>query len=153
VTSGVDTIGIEEKEVPVSRPTMRRTLFLGLTLAALSAAPAPPQTAPKASPLAEARYKAALRQFEEVWKYYRQSRTDSFMVYYWSRLVLESQQDLSDAKDDRIAALKAHDDRIKQLESLILRVRKLGFAFSTDVGATAYYRLEADRWLEKARAE
>jgi hypothetical protein len=39
------------------------------------------------------------------------------------------------------------------LESLILRVRRLGFAYSTDVGATAYYRLEADRWLEKVNAE
>lgn len=139
----------------MSRTTMRmrRPLILGLTLAALSAAPAPPQPPPKPSPLAEARYKAALKQYEQVWSYYRQSRTDSFMVYYWSRLVLESQQDLSDAKVDRIAALKAHDDRLKELESLIQRVRKLGFAYSSDVGATTYYRLEADRWLEKATAE
>jgi len=131
---------------------MRRPLFLGLALAALSAAPAPPPP-PKPSPLAEARYKAAVKQYEQVWSYYRQDRVDSFMVYYWSRLVLESQQDLSDAKVDQIAALQAHDDRLKKLEALIQRVRKLGFAYSSDVGATTYYRLEADRWLEKAQAE
>lgn len=131
---------------------IRRSLFLGLALAALSAAPAPPPT-PKPSPLAEARYKAAVKQYELVWSYYRQDRVDSFMVYYWSRLVLESQQDLSDAKVDRIAALQAHDDRLKKLEALVQRVRKLGFAYSSDVGATTYYRLEADRWLEKAQAE
>jgi hypothetical protein len=142
-----------EEEHPMSRPTTRRILFLGLALAAVSVAPAPPQEPPKPSPLAEARYQAALKQFDRVWSYYRQDRTDSFMVYYWSRLVLESQQDLSAAKADRIAALRAHDDRIKRLESLILRVRKLGFAYSSDVGATAYYRLEADRWLEQAEAE
>lgn len=147
----------------MSRSTMRWSLALGLALVVVSVAPAPPQTPPKdspaprtpskASPLAEARYKAAVKQYEQVWSYYRQSRTDSFMVYYWSRLVLESQQDMSDAKADRIAALKAHEGRIKQLEALILRVRKLGFAYSSDVGATNYYRLEADRWLEKAEAE
>ncbi len=136
----------------MSRSTMRRTLIPGLTLAALSAAPAPPPP-PKPSPLAEARYQAALKQYEQVWSYYQQSRTDSFMVYYWSRLALESQQDLSDARSDRIAALNAHVDRIKKMQSLVLRVRKLGFAYSTDVGATAYYRMEADRWLEKAKAE
>ncbi len=135
----------------MSYPAVRRPVLLGLALAAFSVAPSPPDTPPKLSPLAEARYKAAARQFEEVWAYYRQSRTDSFLTYYWSRLVLESQQDLSDAKADRIAAMEAHLERMKRLEALVLKVRKLGFGFSTDVGATAYYRLEADRWLEKAR--
>jgi hypothetical protein len=135
------------------RPTPQWPLVLGLSLAVVSVAPAPPQAPPKPSTAAEARYKAALSQYERVWSYYRQSRTDSFMVYYWSRLVLDSQRDLSDAKADRIAALKAHDDRIRRLQDLITRVRKLGFAYSSDVGATTYYRLEADRWLEKAKAE
>jgi hypothetical protein len=135
----------------MSHPAVRRPVLLGLALTAFSVAPAPPDTPPKPSPLAEARYKAASRQFEEVWTFYRQSRTDSFLTYYWSRLLIESQQDLSDAKGDRIAALEAHLERMKRLEVLVLKVRKLGFGFSTDVGATAYYRLEAERWLEKAR--
>jgi hypothetical protein len=137
----------------LSHPAIRRPVVLGLALTAFSVAPAPPETSPKPSPLAEARYKAAVRQFEEVWTFYRQSRTDSFLTYYWSRLLLDSQQDLSDAKADRIAALEAHLERMKRLEVLVLKVRKLGFGFSTDVGATAYYRLEAERWLEKVRAE
>jgi hypothetical protein len=32
-------------------------------------------------------------------------------------------------------------------------MRKLVLGFSIDVGATEDYHLEADRWLEKARAE
>jgi hypothetical protein len=137
---------------PMSHPAVRRPLLFGLALASFSVAPAPPDMPPKPSPLAEARYKAASRQFEEVWAFYRQSRTDSFLTYDWSRLVLESQQDLSDARADRIAALEAHLERMRGLEALVLKVRKLGFGFSTDVGATAYYRIEAERWLEKARA-
>jgi hypothetical protein len=131
----------------------RRILFLGLLLTTFSFSPAPPATPPKHSPVAEARLKAALKQFEEVWTYYRQSRTNSFLTYYWSRLVLDSQQDLCDTRADRIAALEAHLERMRRLDELVKKVRKLGFAFSTDVGATEYYRLEAERWLEKAKAE
>lgn len=40
---------------------------------------------------------------------------------------------------------------MKKLEVLILRVRKLGFGRSYDVGATLYYRLEAEHWLELER--
>jgi hypothetical protein len=134
----------------MSCTAVRRAIVFGLTLSALSFAPAPPT---KPSPLAETRYKAALKQFGEVWTYYRQSRTNSFQSYFWSRLVLDSQQDLSDAKADRIAALEAHLDRMKQLEALVKKVQRLGFGFSTDVGATEYYRIEAERWLEKAKGE
>ena len=42
---------------------------------------------------------------------------------------------------------------MRRLEALVRKVRKLGFGFSTDVGATAYYRLEGERWLEMARSE
>src|SRR5918997_6716467 len=133
-------------------PALRRAHLLGLTLAAFSIAPAPPDTPRKPSALAEARYKAAVRQFDEVWRYYREDRTESFLTYYWSKIVLEAQQDLSDAQADRIAALEAHLGRIKRLEALVLKVRRLGFGYSIDVGATAYYRLEAELWLEEARA-
>ena len=133
-------------------PALRRAHLLGLTLAAFAFAPAPPDTPRKPSALAEARYKAAVKQFDEVWRYYREDRTESFLTYYWSKIVLEAQLDLSDAEADRVAALEAHLGRIKRLEALVLKVRRLGFGYSIDVGATAYYRLEAELWLEEARA-
>lgn len=130
-----------------------RCLRLGLLLAILATAPAPPAPPPPVQPdLAELRYKAALKQFDEVWTFYRQSRTDSFPVYYWSKLVLESQRDLGDGKAQRLAALQGHLDRMLKLEALVRRVRRLGFGFSTDVGATEYYRLEARLWIERERA-
>lgn len=131
----------------------RRCMLLGLALAVVSFAPAPEPTPPKPSPMAEARYRAAVKQFDEVWAFYRQSRTDSFATYYWSRLVLNAQRDLNAAQPDQIAALEAHLDRMKRLEALVKKVRKLGFGFSTDVGATEYYRLEAQFWLERARGQ
>ena len=125
-------------------------LFLGALLAVVSFAPAAPEKAPVKSPLAEARYKAALKQFDEIWTYYRQSRTDSFPVYLWSRLLLDAQRDLSDLPVERISALRQHLDRMRRLETLVKKVRRIGFGFSIDVGATEYYRLEAEHWLERA---
>ena len=48
-------------------------------------------------------------------------------------------------------ALKDHLDRMKKLEALILKVRRLGFGRSSDVGASEYYRLEAEHWLAQTR--
>jgi hypothetical protein len=140
-------------ELVMSHPKRRPGLILGFILVGLSFAPAPPEKAPRRSALAEARYKAALKQFEEVWTYYRQARTDSFPVYLWSRLTLDSERDLSDKQADRIAALEAHLDRMQKLEALVKKVRRLGFGFSTDVGATEYYRLEAEHWLERTKSQ
>src|SRR4051794_6625862 len=98
----------------MSYPVVRRAVLLGLALTTFTVAPAPPDSPPKPSALAEARYQAAVKQFEEVWVYYRQSRTDSFRTYYWSRLLLDAQQDLSDTKADRIAALEAHLQRMRR---------------------------------------
>ncbi len=81
----------------MSLPAVRRALPIGLALAALSVSLAPPETPRKPSALAEARYEAAVKQFDEVWRYYREDRTESFLTYYWSKIVLEAQQDLSDA--------------------------------------------------------
>ena len=102
--------------------------------------------------MAEARYRAALNQFEESWTYYRQARSDPFLVYAWSRLVLESQRESSDEKANHVAALEAHRERMKRLENLVKKVRRLGFGRSIDVGAVNYYRLEAEYWLARAKS-
>ena len=130
----------------------RQGLVLGLILAALAVAPAPPPPARrKPSPLAEARYKAAVRQYEEIWTYYRQSRTEAFPVYSWSLAVLSSQQELTENGAQELEALEGHLERMRKLDSLVKRVRRLGFGFSIDVGATEYYRIEAEYWVERMK--
>ena len=135
--------------MPVS--VCRKGLGLGLILMMVSTAPGPVEKSARPSSLAEERAKAATKQFNEIWTYYRQSRSDSFPVYYWSKLVLESQDDLSDKPADRLAAHQAHLERMQKLEALVKKVRKIGFGYSTDVGATEYYRIEAERLLEKVK--
>jgi hypothetical protein len=132
-------------------PRRSRFVVLGLVLAGLSIAPAAPDDPPKPSPLAEARYQAAVKQYEITWSYYQQARIDSYQVYVWSRLVLDSHRDRSEKAADRIVALEAHLARMKKLEELIKKVRRLGFGRSSDVGASEYYRLEAEHWLVQAR--
>ena len=124
---------------------------LGLLLAIASFAPAQPEKGVAVSPLAEARYRAAVKQFDETWAYYRQARFDSYQVYVWSRLVLESRRAMAVKPAEHIEALEDHLERMKKLEELVKKVRRLGFGRSYDVGASEYYRLEGEHWLEQAR--
>ncbi|QEH32363.1 hypothetical protein OJF2_08330 [Aquisphaera giovannonii] len=127
---------------------------LGLAFGALMASPAASrQDAPKAPsrPPAptEARVQAAARQFDLIWQYYKQNRVELFEVYWWSRLLLESRSAL--APDAREAACDEHLQHMKDLEALVARIRRLGFGRSSDVGASQYYRIEAECWLAEAR--
>jgi hypothetical protein len=136
----------------------------GLLLTIVSFAPAPPEPTSPPTPipadqvaalagLLQARHRAAQKQFDETWIYYKQARTDSFPVYVWSHFVLQTQFDLSDKKPDQIVALEAHLDRMKKLEELLKKVRRLGFGQAIEVGAVEYYRIEAEYWLAHARTQ
>jgi hypothetical protein len=136
----------------------------GLLMAILSFAPAPPEAPPPPAPIApdqaaaltallHARHRAAQKQFDETWIYYKQARTDAFPVYVWSHFVLQTQFDLSDKKADQIAALEAHLDRMKKLDELLRKVRRLGFGQAIEVGAAEYYRIEAEYWLAHAKVQ
>jgi hypothetical protein len=144
------------EELPMRIAHRRRLLPLLLLLALVSVAPAPPASAPAPSPppspLAVARYEAALKQYDETWVYYQQARIDSYQVYVWSCFILDARRDMANTADDRLAALQEHLDRMNRLEQLITKIRKIGFGRSYDVGASLYYRLEAESWLVAAKA-
>lgn len=133
----------------------RQALVLGLILTGLSfahaQAPAPQQGPPKLGSLAQARLQAAIKQYDETWAYYQQARIDSYQVYVWSKLILDCRRDLADKPTDQLAALDEHLNRMKKLEILIKKVRRLGFGRSYDVGASEYYRLEAEYWVGREK--
>jgi hypothetical protein len=122
-------------------------LLFGLLLAA-----APSAEPTKVESLGKARLEAAVKQYDETWAYYQQARIDSYQVYVWSRIIMDSRREMSAKAADRLAALEEHLTRMKRLEALIVKVRRLGFGRSYDVGAAQYYRLEAEHWLELERA-
>jgi hypothetical protein len=106
----------------------------------------------KSELLAEARHQAARKQFDLIWQYYQQSRVESFDVYVWSRLLLDAHRSVHNPPAERIKALEEHLDHMVKLEALIRKIRRLGFGRSSDVGASEYYRLEAECWLAEAKA-
>ena len=134
-----------------------RLLCWGLLLAAVSVAPVAQEPRRKENPglreLAEARYKAAGKQYDLIWQYYGQNRVGSIEVYVWSRLVLEARLAFRKSPADRIKALEDHRDRMKALQKLVAKIRRIGFGKSDDVGAAAYYVFEAEFWLAEAKAQ
>jgi hypothetical protein len=129
-----------------------RWLIPGFVVSGLFLAAAPSAEPTKLEALGKARLEAAIKQYDETWAYYQQARIDSYQVYVWSRLILDSRRELNGKAADRIAALEEHFARMKKLETLVVKVRRLGFGLSYDVGASRYYRLEAEHWLELERA-
>ena len=136
--------------MPFSR-RRRRVVLAGLTLAMISFAPSAPKDGNALSSLADARLQAARKQYEETWAYYQQARIESYQVYVWSRLILDCQRDMAEKPAERLTALEDHLARMKKLEALIAKVRRLGFGRSYDVGASQYYRLEAEFWLTREK--
>jgi hypothetical protein len=148
----VNRLQVERIKEPVmSKMRGARWLALGFVLSGLLAA-TPPQEPPKAETVGRARLAAAVRQYDETWAYYQQARIDSYQVYVWSRMVMDCRREMAAKAADRLEAIQEHLARMKKLESLVLKVRRLGFGRSYDVGATEYYRLEAEHWLELERA-
>jgi hypothetical protein len=68
------------------------------------------------------------------------------------RLLCQPSPKVSGRQADQIAAFEEHLDRMKKLEALIKKVRRLGFGRSSDVGASACYRIEAECWLAEAKS-
>jgi hypothetical protein len=136
-------------------PRRRPLAWLTLLFAGFAFAPSAPRATvepAQPSPLAEARYRAAVKQYEITWSYYQQARIDTFQVYVWSRLVLDARRELGETPADHRIALEDHLARMRKLEELVTKIRRLGFGRSSDVGATEYYRLEAELWLTRADA-
>jgi hypothetical protein len=122
-------------------------MLAGFSLVAISFAPAPPADDNPLAALANARLEAAHKQFDETWAYFKQARIDSYQVYVWSRLILDSEGEMAEKPAERVAALESHLERMKKLEALIVKVRRIGFGLSYDVGASQYYRREAEFWV------
>ena len=119
-------------------PRRRRLVVLTLLLAGLSVAPAAPERSPPAGrpPLAEARYRGGREAVRDHLVLLPAGPDRLVQVYVWSRLVLDSRREMGETPADRIAALEDHLARMKRMEELIRKIRRLGFGRSSDVGAS-----------------
>jgi hypothetical protein len=95
---------------------------------------------------------AAAKRYDLIWQDYSQKRVPTFDVYLWSRLLLDARRGTSSKPADRTAACEEHLDHMRRLESLVKKIRRLGSGRSSDVGATEYWRIEAECWLAEAKS-
>jgi hypothetical protein len=129
-------------------------MLLGLLVAGgLQAAPEPTPEKTLAD-LAKARVEAARRTYTEMARNHKEGRiTRTEIVYQWSLRWLAAERDVSPARADRVAACKAHWERMKELERMTKDQLRARFVPIEEATAAEFYRLEAELWLAKAKAE
>jgi hypothetical protein len=78
---------------------------------------------------------------------------DAERVNRWSRRWLDAEKDYANKKDDQVAAVQAHLDRMKKLETQARLMHKAGMITAVDVAACEFYRLEAEKMLDEAKGK
>jgi RNA polymerase sigma factor (sigma-70 family) len=110
--------------------------------------------------------KAAQTTYDAVWEAYQERRRTDADVYQWSVRVYEVQRGAATNKAERIAAAENHLKRMKDLEKAAPAhstklapmvpgmdpAIKLPFVPDEKVNIAEFYRIEAELWLERARA-
>ena len=102
--------------------------------------------------LVAAKLKAARLVYEAMAKGLREGgeQVNADRLHLWSRRWMEAQRDASPKKADRIAALEAHRDRMKELRKTAEQRYKAGQSSHADVLAADFYIAEAELWLTEA---
>ena len=128
-------------------------LVLGLGLAALAPSARADDLVENAKARAAAAgeaYRLASRRLVEIGD--PASSATLELLHLWSRRLMEAQQEVSNKKEDKIAAAQAHLVRMKELEDVVKKQVDVGFR-APDSGATKFYRLEAERQVLLAKAK
>ena len=127
-------------------------LVLGLAMANGAPVRADPASQPSLADLAQARFDAATKLFDTAWSYYRQKATSTGFVYSASFRLLRAELDLSDKRDNHIAACEHHLCRVKKLQAMVAKVQALGRINTLEACEISSYRSEAEYWLVQARS-
>jgi hypothetical protein len=128
----------------------RRTLFIGLMLAlvlpCLSFAPAATDDRPDLKALAQVRLQAAREVFDETWLLYKRKAEPEGVVYMFSHRLMLSELDCAETIAERTAACQGHLDRMKKMQSLLTKLRDIGFSKKFELKEVDYFVHEARYW-------
>jgi hypothetical protein len=103
--------------------------------------------------LAKVRLEAATKTYQVLWQNYREGRRSSDeLLYRWSKRWLDAERESHGQPAEQIAALKAHYDRMVELERIIRKVSQAGQGTVNELSAAEFYRTEAELWLLEAKA-
>ena len=122
-----------------------------LTRPAFAAAPEDPTKVPPE--LAKARLDAARTTYELKVRRFRNlgGASDPEQFYLWSRRWRDAEEAIKPGKQRRTAAAQAHLERMKTLATLFAEIAKLGQTRQEDASAAAYYRIQAEIDLARAK--
>jgi RNA polymerase sigma factor (sigma-70 family) len=117
--------------------------------------------ADKPAPAAEDKLTALLKERVEAAKTWEKARHEQFLagrgtldiLFEASKRLLEAERELSDKKADQIAALEAYFKLMKEIEEVNQARYDAGRVGIDDLAQSKYYRLEAEIWLERAKAK
>ena len=128
----------------------RRMVFIGLTLIlvlpCLSFAPAATDDQTDLKALAQVRYQAARELFDEVLADVQCKLQPEGVVYMFSHRLLLSQLDCAETIAERTASYQGHLDRMKKMQSMVIKLRDLGFAKKFELKEVDYFVHEARYW-------
>ncbi len=120
----------------------------------------PPQAAAAAQvndatmPMEKKMLEAARKVYEMDLARYRNAQlVDPERLGHWSRRWLDAQLELATGKDDRLTAYREHLDRMRALERIAKSYAAAGQGLAADAIAAEYGRIQAELWLEQAKAK
>ena len=131
----------------------RRILFCGLMLVlvlpCLSFAPAATDDQPDLKALAQVRQQSARELFDETWVMYKRKFEHEGAVYMFSQRVMLSELDCAETVAQRVAAYQGHLDRMRRMQSLVIKLRDIGVSRKYELKEAEYFVHEALFWHAK----
>jgi hypothetical protein len=131
---------------------MTRCSLVGILLFALAflarsdSAPVPDDSTKVPADLAKERVDIARKVYEQL----RDSKGNLEMQYTWSRRWLDAELARCKGKKDRIAAFKAHLERMKNLQKIAKEFWDKRSIGNTEFEGAKFFPVEAEIWLWQA---
>jgi hypothetical protein len=127
-------------------------LCLVLTANALTTS-APPKEEKTTPPweLARAKVEAAKQTCLALAQEYLEGKATVEQVHQWSRRWMDAEREASSKKPDQLEAIKAHVNRMQQLEKAAQERLQKRKGPASDVPAATYHRLEAELAVSRSK--
>jgi hypothetical protein len=122
-------------------------------LPCLSFAPATNDDQPKLAALAEARLQSARELFDEAWLLYTRKGLSESAIYTLSVRLLTAQLDSDETAAGKIAAYQEHLDRMQKMQSMVSKLRGLGYSKKLELKEIEYFVHEARYWRAREQAK
>jgi len=106
----------------------------------------------KLSRLRKAKVEAARQTYQVAWQNYKDGLAPAVeFPYRWSRRWLEAEREMTEGKEEQVAACKSHLERMREMERIERELRRSRLNPVNELTAAEFYRAEAEIWLAQAQ--